>query len=125
MPRFIITVALTIITVALALSSFSEALAQQGGAKDNQPPDLSGPWLDHGGKKDRAVTLKQSNSTVVGTYDEDFVCDPRDGGPSQTTREDFTATLTGTQLEGEITVCSWGKGNKLGTGLKKTHMKLT
>ena len=91
-------------------------------ASPTPTPNLNGPWMDGA----RAVTITQSGSSVTATYDADYDCDPRDGGPIQKTHDDFNgATLSGNQLSGQITVCSWGKGNANGTGLKKSAFNLT
>lgn len=104
-------------------------LYAQGGNSNTKPsakptPDLNGWWTDYG-TNTYHVTIRQTGAGVVATYDDPYICDPRDGGAVQSTTDDFTATLGGNQLSGQITVCSWGKGNKQGTGLRKADMKLT
>ena len=90
-------------------------------ASPTPTPDLNGAWRDNA----RPVTLKQTGTTVTATYDADYDCDPRDGGAIQKTRDDFKdATLSGNQLQGQTTVCLYGKGNPHGTGLKKAAFKL-
>lgn len=85
-------------------------------------PDLNGHWQDSG----RAVLIVQNGSSVTATFEKErYICDPRDGRPPQDTPDDFKGTLSGRELTGELTVCSYGKGNKAGTGLKKTAFKLT
>lgn len=124
LPLFLL--ALLIVVAALNNNGYSELsgtkASAQPPASPTPTPNLNGAWMDGV----RPVTIVQNGSSVTATYDGDYECDPRDGGPIQKTRDDFNgATLSGDQLSGEITVCSWGKGNTNGTGLKKSAFKLT
>lgn len=127
-----------LLLVLIVATVFSFSVGHLKSATDQGPmstltpsptPDFSGHWTDNG----RAVTITQSGPSVTATYDADYECDPRDGGAVQKTRDDFQATLTLDRtpgqdtvylLEGETTVCSYGKGNEGGTGLKKAKFNL-
>src|SRR5262249_8887583 len=63
---------------------------------------------------------------IKAVYLEPYVCDYRDGsGDSDQTDLDFTATLDGDMLDGEINVCGWGAGNPFGVGIRLSKMTLT
>lgn len=83
--------------------------------------NLNGKWNDNG----RLVCLAQSGTSVTGTYLEPYICDHRDGtGQTSQTDFDFSGVLADRALTGEITVCSFGKGNPLGVGLQRAQLML-
>jgi hypothetical protein len=84
--------------------------------------DLTGLWDDNG----RQVLISQSGSSVTATYVEPYVCDHQDGtGQTSETDIDFTATLDGRTLRGEINTCSFGSENPLGVGIKPAPFTVT
>lgn len=84
--------------------------------------NLNGPWEDGG----REVRITQSGNQVTALYVQPYVCDHRDGtGQTDQTDLDFDATLSGDQLTGQTSVCSYGKDNPGGVGIRPADMKLT
>lgn len=87
--------------------------------------DLSGRWLDGA----REITISYTGEdTVQAGFVKEYECDPRDGTPIQKTKLDFEAKITGNQLEGETTTCTFKIGNPPPGGeygLKRAKMKLT
>lgn len=91
------------------------------GDDDTDAIDLNGKWDDSG----REVCITQVGSAVYASYLEPYVCDHRDGtGQTSSTDYDFSGTLTGSTIVGEITVCNYGEGNPLGVGIAVTAFNL-
>lgn len=84
--------------------------------------DLTGLWDDSG----RQVRITQVGTAVTATYVETYVCDHRDGtGGTSETDLDFTATLEGRTLSGEINTCNFGSDNPHGVGIQPAPFSVT
>ena len=70
--------------------------------------DLSGEWKDSSGKSVLIAHFPQ-NGKITSTFLEPFICPHRDGqGTTSETTEDFSGTVTGCEIQGEISVCGFG-----------------
>ena len=96
--------------------------AEQVLARPPSKHDLNGLWQD--GSHQTRIT--QNGDSVVARYIKPWVCDFRDGtGRTATSTLDFHGTLDFNTIIGETSICSYGKGNPSGVGIKLTPVKLS
>jgi hypothetical protein len=82
--------------------------------------NLSGLWLDGS----HHVQVSQDGGTVIAQYVEPYDCDFRDGsGGHDYSDLDFSGQLSGDTIQGDISVCAFGKGNN--PGIKRADVTLT
>lgn len=83
--------------------------------------DLNGTWKDGSHK----VTITQIGSSVVAKYVEPVMCDPQDESTPKPRETDFVGTISGNTIDGEASVCNFGKswGSKI--GIQTAKMVLT
>jgi hypothetical protein len=97
---------------------------------------LDGVWDDNG----RRVRITQAGTSVSGEFIGDYYCDlergslhgeetPQPDANVQTTKDDFTGTLSGTEevaagdtITGEVVVCRWGGS---APGIARVRLELT
>lgn len=106
----------------IALDELEVIAGEQVLAPPPHAHHLAGKWRDG----NNPVVISQHGDSIVAHYVNPYVCDFRDGtGRMASTTLDFDGVIDFDTISGKTSVCSYGRGNPLGVGLKLTTITLT